>query len=848
MPERPAQYESIPRFLFTSPVGDFIKSFCESSGAPQSALWSHQSKSLEILGRGDNLVVSTGTASGKSLIFRALAFHKLLLNRSSRILVFYPLRALVADQLHGWREMASSLGLPPNIVGQIDGSIPPPKRDPVLRQGRIIVMTPDVCQAWMMSRLAMPAVRAFVRNLSVLVMDEAHTLEGIFGSNFAFLIRRILAARNQLLSKSENTRPLQLIAATATISNPSEHIERLTGSTFATIDDDTDGSAHFERIVAHVACPDGEELQIAKDLQQRVVSGRDGSFITFMDSRKGVETLAMATQNDLDSFLGDPQVASYRGGFTSEERRDIENKLRSGQYRGVVSTSALELGIDFPNLRVGFNIGLPSTRKAYRQRLGRVGRSGPGAFVLVGPPDMFSRYGTSLSRYHRMSVEPSFLYLDNRFMQFAHARCLTDEREALAAPATIPSHVRWPRGFRHVFSAAGPGSSRPPEFDAIAELGGDTPQRGYPLRNIGENNFEIKMGDNAPSMGEATHSQALRECYPGATYLHGMRSYEVSAWHASTFRPFIKVRNTSPGRSTRPQITTWINTAITASELIDNHLMKSDDGFLAESEMLITERVDGYFDQRTDTFCSYQELRQRNPNMRSRSRNFRTTGVVLCIGKDWFKSQGVRRSFSDLLRDIFAHEYSVLPQDIGSTTTNISVQESDGRSQRSSCIAVFDSTYGSLRLTERLYLEFEHILERVRLATDSGEDSEGMGSVVDQVVHEYSRFSPVSSLPSDSTHTPTTGHELVFAPGSRVCHREAGAIATDVEIIQPTMMNGELRYQISSPSVPGRPPMKHWVLAARVEPSADADAWEYVWWNRETETYEDPPGEPESAN
>ena len=175
-----------------------------------------------------------------------------------------------------------------------------------------------------------------------------------------------------------------------------------------------------------------EGIKIAKDLHHRVITeGHDGAFITFLDSRKGVETLAMSTQEDLDELLDYPEVASYRGGFTSQARQRIERQLRSGNIRGVVSTSALELGIDFPNLRVGFTVGLPPTRKAYRQRLGRVGRNGPGAFVVIGPPNLFRRYGTFLREYHDMSVEPSYLYLDNRFMQFAHGRCFADERDAL---------------------------------------------------------------------------------------------------------------------------------------------------------------------------------------------------------------------------------------------------------------------------------------------------------------------------------------------------------------------------------------------------------------------------------
>ena len=281
------------------------------------------------------------------------------------------------------------------------------------------------------------------------------------------------------------------------------------------MDGDSDGAPRYERIVAHIAAPEGDELSIARELQGRLLAdGTEGGFITFVDSRKGVETLAMATEQDVSPLLGSTAVVSYRAGFDPEDRRRIEDQLRTGVRRGVVSTSALELGIDFQTLRAGLNAGVPPTRKQYRQRLGRVGRNGPGAFVVIGPPDAFRRYGTSFEEYHGMSVEPSYLYLDNRFMQFAHGRCLADERDALAAPASLPAHVRWPVGFGEIYRAARPGGNRAPEFDGIAELGGDTPHRGYPLRNVGEISFDIKFNENSDRIGDISQSQALRECYP----------------------------------------------------------------------------------------------------------------------------------------------------------------------------------------------------------------------------------------------------------------------------------------------------------------------------------------------
>ena len=216
-----------------------------------------------------------------------------------------------------------------------------------------------------------------------------------------------------------------------------------------------------------------------------------------------------------------------------------------------------------------------------------------------------------------MSVEPSYLYLDNRFMQFAHGRCLAVELESLGAPSSTPRRVAWPRGFNYMHAAARPGGNRPPEYDAIAALGGDTPHYGYPLRNVGEISFQIKKHADGDSFGDVSQLQALRECYPGATYLHLTRAYEVAAWHTGSFESFIRVKNAAPGRSTRPRIRTWINAGITPAELQESRLISGETGFLAECLMQITERVEGYDDSRTGRFHPYKELQQRNPNMRA---------------------------------------------------------------------------------------------------------------------------------------------------------------------------------------------------------------------------------------
>ena len=835
--ERVARYGRIPPFLFTSPVGPYLRERFRKSRSVRP-LWRHQTDALEALGHGKNVVISTGTASGKSLVFRALALHKILSEPDSRVLVFYPLKALAADQIDGWQRMTSGLQLPQHTIGRIDGSVPVRSREDVLKHARIVVMTPDVCHAWFMSRLSLPLVRRFLRQLSTVVLDEAHTLEGVFGSSFAFLIRRMIAARNHLQREQTVVRPLQTVAATATIADPGTHLGQLTGSPYVVVDHHSDGSPRHQRLVAHVGCPD-LGVQTARRFHHLLLANSTaGGFITFLDSRKGVEGLALAnidqpTTTDPSHLIDSADILPYRAGYSSADRRRIERRLRSGTLKGIVSTSALELGIDIPHLRVGFNVGYPPSRKAYLQRLGRVGRDGPGAFIVIAPRLAFRSSGTTFREYHDMAVEPSYLYLDNRFMQYAHARCLSRELEALGAPSSTPTRIAWPNGFKGMHKIARPGGNRPPEYDAIAVLGGDAPHYGYPLRNVGEVNFKIRFQSDTPPIGEVSHLQALRECYPGATYLHLTRAHRVVAWHTRSFEPFIRVKRQRFASPTTPRIAKWVNTGVTSVDICGTNYRAGSNGFLAESNMQITEKVTGYVDRRTNAHRSYKDLEQRNPNMRSYSRNFRTSGVVLCLNRSWFKGSH-KQEFVDRLCEVFIREYSIAPRDIGTAATRVSVRGHDGPPLRGRCVCVYDEIYGSLRLTERLFSDFEHIMDRLAKAVGVESRGTGIQTTVARVRQEVARFNREGMIQPGGVPE-STGSEYVFTPGSIVCYRESGQLAVDVTIVQPTMMNGRLMYQVE---VPGQKKTKRWVVASAVEPSARG-GWRKALWNREIEEYEE---------
>ena len=315
------------------------------------ALWLHQANALHELERGRNIVVATSTASGKSLIFQTWTLHRLKQDPKATALVFYPTKALANDQARRWRECCETLGMDTETVGQIDGDVEIPSRKGIMEKSRIVLATPDVCHAWLLRTSRDPSVRRHLRQLSVLIIDEAHTYESVFGSNSAYLFRRLTAAA----LNAGAPEPPRIIAATATIQEPAEHLEKLTGLPFTVISDEQNGSPRHTRNLYHLPLdPKGGsgETQLAQMVKNIIGNDPEAQVIAFHDSRQGIERIAQAINRPR-------QVLPYRSGYLPQDRRDIETQLRNNTIRAVITTSALELGIDMPDLNYGVQMDIP---------------------------------------------------------------------------------------------------------------------------------------------------------------------------------------------------------------------------------------------------------------------------------------------------------------------------------------------------------------------------------------------------------------------------------------------------------------------------------------------------------
>ena len=688
-----------------------------SAVAKDGKLWLHQAEALRQLEAGKNTVIATGTASGKSLIFQLWALHQAATNPESTALVFYPTKALANDQTRRWQEVALIVGLRGEAIGQIDGDVLMNKRDVILEQSRIVIMTPDVCHAWLTRRVAEPTVKGFLRNLRTVIIDEAHTYEAVLGSNSAFLFRRLITATKAVGADNSP----QFIAATATILTPEEHLEKLTGQEFSVVEEKQNGSPRHARIVHHV---DGEgEEELAALILNIINNDPDAQVIAFHDSRQGVERIVQQTGRR-------DEIMPYRSGYLSDDRRKIEDSLRENRLRAVVSTSALELGIDMPDLNYGINLYLPPSRKQFHQRLGRIGRSRPGTFVIMAPASEFSRHGDTLAGYCANSVEPSHLYLDNEYIAFQQALCLINELKATGQNTRLPPrHCLWPGGFDAALKNA---HGRPPAHlaDIASRSVQKLPHLAYSLRDSSEEQMEIIREEQDHSIGSINFASAMREAYPGALYRHRGQSYRAEEWrrNSKTKIPFIRVKPISQSKGrTEPVVRSVVTLNLDTGSIIANRCKVNAAGAVAELKAVITVSVEGFGDESGMTQY-YLQLKDLDPRKTRKQRVFPTTAVYIEmsdvgftgeLGEPW---QG-RHLIVEYLRSQLAYRKSIRLFDIQTGVDNIFMEAGEGFYLADNAIVVYDNVYGGIGLVEDLYQDLpEYALNMSRGAVEGSGD------------------------------------------------------------------------------------------------------------------------------
>ena len=617
IPPAPEKLARVPHTLLDSPAWPIA-----ATVARQDTLWLHQATALERILQDANLVASTSTASGKSLIFQLPTLHAIAIDPNATALVFYPTKALANDQARRWKQACAAIGLPPDTTGQVDGDTPMNRRDAVVAKANILIATPDVAHAWMARRASTMPLSRFLAHLRLIIIDEAHTYESILGSNAAYLFRRLAAAA----VNAGNPSTPQYIAATATIRDPAEHLSLLTGQTFEVVDNSKNGAPRYSRDIHHIPIAQGKgspEEQLSHLIVSILDADPDAQLIAFHDSRQGIERIVQ-TINRPDAVL------PYRAGYLAQDRRNIEDRLRNNTIRAIVSTSALELGIDMPDLNYGLHLDLPPSRKQFHQRLGRIGRSRPGTFVILAPKNRFSSYGDTLQDYFDNSVEPSHLYLDNEYITYQQALCLKRELRNIGEDTRVPPpSSTWPTNFDKSLSDTHGRTSR--HLQTLANRSANkTPHIAYSLRSTGEETLTIvPISDTVPPqdqdpIGYISLTAAIREAYPGGLYHHRGHSYQVQEWarRSSDRQPFLRATPATPDTPrTKPAIRTVASITNDPEDMVADRHLSTPHGSITELRLSITESVEGYKPS-GQPLKLYRDLALLDPRKSRKARDF----------------------------------------------------------------------------------------------------------------------------------------------------------------------------------------------------------------------------------
>ena len=351
------------------------------------ALWAHQADALEAARRG-HAIVTTGTASGKSLAFNLPVLDTLASDVAARAFYLYPTKALAQDQARA----LSRLGGKYLRHAIYDGDTPREERRAIRQRSNLILTNPDMLHVGVL-----PNHRSWgdvLANLAWVVVDEAHVYRGVFGSHVANVLRRL-----RRLARAYGSEPRFLLTS-ATIANPRELAERLTGVEVELVD--RDGAPRAERQIAMWNPPLVDErlgrrasaLSEAANLLAALVE-REIRTICFLKSRRGVELIQRFTRQRLED-AGRPdlaeRIAPYRAGYTPAQRREIEQRLSEGDLLAVVATNALELGIDVGDLDAALCVTFPGTVASLRQMWGRAGRRNPGLAMYVAGEDALDQF------------------------------------------------------------------------------------------------------------------------------------------------------------------------------------------------------------------------------------------------------------------------------------------------------------------------------------------------------------------------------------------------------------------------------------------------------------------------
>ena len=553
-------------------------------GLGVTALYDHQTQALERIRTRSHVVVATPTASGKSLIYNLAVGEALLQDPGQRALYLFPIKALARDQLEALNVFFDAF---PHGKGQTlfqaaiyDGDTTPYQRTKIRsRHPHILLTNPDMLHYALLPYHA--KWEAFWKQLRFVIVDELHTYRGVFGSHVAQIFRRL-----QRICRFYGSSP-QFIMLSATIANPRELAQQLIGKQERDLDVvHTSGAPQARRHFVFLESEEGQGSHASTLAAQLLTKAAEAGLktIAFTQARKITELIHMSVLRMAPQLAS--RVSSYRAGFLPEERRVIEQKLASGELAAVISTSALEMGIDIGGLDLCILVGYPGTVMTTWQRGGRVGRSGrESAIVLLPQYDALDQY---------------IVHHPEEFLQLRYEIAVTDPLNEEILKAHLPCAAAELPLDRAEIDGQEPALGH--QVTALTQTGALLqtadgkqwlsaafhPHRQIDIRSAGPAYVILKNSDTDRHipLGKSEGIRALKECHPGAIYLHRGGTYQVQSLDLAN--RVIRVEPSQASYFTRVK-------SEKETEILEILASKPVENFLARlGRVKVTETIIGY--------------------------------------------------------------------------------------------------------------------------------------------------------------------------------------------------------------------------------------------------------------
>ncbi len=641
-------------------------------------LYAHQREVWDAAARGEHVVVTTGTASGKTLAFNLPVLDAVAGQPKSRALYLYPTKALAQDQF----KTLSGYRIPRLKPAIYDGDTPTEQRLQIRKWSNLILSNPDMVHVGLLPNH--DRWGDVLSNLRYVIVDEAHVYRGVFGSHVANVLRRL-----RRLARIYGADP-QFILATATISNPGELGTSLIGDRVTVVGDDA--APRAERTIVFWNPPlidaefalRGSALAEAAKLQASFVE-RGLRTLTFAKSRKAAELIHRFTAERLGD---DRQLSPYRAGYTAAQRREIERRLSAGDLLGVSATNALELGIDVGLLDAVISVGFPGTVASLRQQWGRAGRRGSGLAVLIAGEDGLDQF---------FMREPDKLLgrrIEAAILDHANPRVLAGHLRAAAYEAPLTDDDADLLGAA-ALEAARADSKLKQTPAGVVWAGTEHPASQVPLRSTDADSITIVDAASGSVLGLVERSRAYSTVHDGAIYLHLGESYLVRELNLSTLHAVVE-----------PFKGNWYTQAKkdTMTQIVESRRVESRLGLdLHFGEIEVTEQIVGY---ERKTMSSQERIEL--VSLELPPTTFATEAI-------WFMPESWQLAelleMPKLLGTLHAAEHaliSLLPLwamcdrwDIGGLSTNIHPET--GRPT----VFIYDGHPGGVGITERGFEQFE---------------------------------------------------------------------------------------------------------------------------------------------